>query len=157
MGQALNAEAHPDDVPDEPGIEPSYLIESAIIFVFGGPPRWALGAMELRGAIAGRAALATDIVVVEGVGAGSVVTWKTLGKEGQNAVNNYMTQYGKGASGAKKLLQDINKNGVPKGLDKKGFQVYKNEISSIGGNKPLTSQSEVFNTRLQILNKILDK
>ena len=65
MGQALNAEAHPDDVPDEPGIEPSYLIESAIIFVFGGPPRWALGAMELRGAIAGRAALATDIVVVE--------------------------------------------------------------------------------------------
>lgn len=66
-----------------------------------------------------------------------------------------MTQHGKGAEGAKSLLADIQKNGVPKGLDKEGLAVYRDQIKAIDGNKQVTKNSEVFNTRLEILNKIL--
>lgn len=66
-----------------------------------------------------------------------------------------MTQHGKGADGAKKLLDEIQKNGIPKDLDKQAFESYANQIKSIGGNKSATSTSEVSQTRLQILEKVL--
>ncbi|WP_101757247.1 RHS repeat domain-containing protein [Oceanicoccus sp. KOV_DT_Chl] len=87
-------------------------------------------------------------------GAGSA-TWKTLGSDRQNAVNSFMTQFGKGPEGAKKLQAYLRENGVPGGLDKQALAAYRNQIQSVGGNKAVTKASEVFNTRVQILNKLL--
>lgn len=87
----------------------------------------------------------------------STFPWKNLYKEQQHYVNKYMTQYGKGAEGAKQLLEHINKNGVPKNLNKEPFRSYENQIKSIGGKKDQTKESDVFKTRLEILDKILER
>lgn len=86
-----------------------------------------------------------------------LLTWKTLGKERQNAVNAFMTQFGKRADGAERLLDHINRNGVPDGLDLEGLRAYRDQIKSVGGNKVKVIEKDVFKTRLEILNRILGK
>ena len=66
-----------------------------------------------------------------------------------------MTQFGKGEDGAIKLLAHIQKNGVPKDIDRKAFSAYQKQILNIGGNKAKTSNSKVFQTRVEILKKVL--
>ncbi|MGS0707714.1 two-partner secretion domain-containing protein [Acinetobacter sp. ANC 3781] len=82
-------------------------------------------------------------------------SWKELPKFKQNYVNDYMTQFGKGEDGAIKLLAHIQKNGVPKDIDRKAFSAYQKQILNIGGNKAKTSNSKVFQTRVEILKKVL--
>ncbi|MNE45944.1 hypothetical protein D3C80_1402600 [compost metagenome] len=82
-------------------------------------------------------------------------SWKELPKFRQNYVNDYMTQFGKGEDGAIKLLAHIQKNGVPKDIDRKAFSAYQKQILNIGGNKAKTSNSKVFQTRVEILKKVL--
>lgn len=82
-------------------------------------------------------------------------SWKELPKFRQNYVNDYMTQFGKGEEGAIKLLAHIQKNGIPKDIDRKAFSAYQKQILNVGGNKSKTSSSKVFQTRVEILKNIL--
>ena len=142
----------PEEAPDGTildGVETSWNIFLYIAEPFGGVGRTAIGLGRGVG-WALTSSFGREVAKsVEKIG------WKSLSKERQNAVNKFMTQYDKGAPGAKKLLEDIQKNGVPKGLDKQAFQSYADQIKNVGGNKAATKAAEVFQTRLQVLDKIL--
>ena len=85
--------------------------------------------------------------------------FKNLSKADKARANGFMTQFGNGPEGAKKLLNDINKNGVPKIDDttKNALQAYRATIGARGGNKAKTVASEVFQTRIEVLDKVLGK
>ena len=107
--------------------------------------------------VGGMAGVANTARAAGAIGNVSKATWKSIGAERTKHVNDYMTGYGDGAAGAKELLKNIEKNGVPKGLDKQAFEAYKNQIVSVGLNKPKAAASDVVQARLKILDKVLEK
>jgi len=99
--------------------------------------------------VPGLGELAVERVVVRSVG------WKALSTERKQMVNGFMTQFGKGTNGkslagAEKLLSEIQKNALPKGLDKAAFAAYRDQIKASG------LSDSIVKTRLEILKLLLE-
>lgn len=86
--------------------------------------------------------------------------WKNTPSDIRKRVRNFMNNGSNGEEGAKRLLEEIKKNGVPE-IDsdlRKGLEAYRDTIRAAIPNKAeSTINSGVVNTRLEILNTILNK
>ena len=124
-----------------------------------------LGKSTLVGAATGGLSLATKAVSIKRAvdarkaAKGGAQAFKNLSKADKVLANNFMTQFGKGSKGATQLLDDIAKNGAPKldSTSRNALQAYRETIRAVGGNKAKTAGSEVFQTRLKVLDKVLDE
>ena len=124
-----------------------------------------LGTSTLVGAGTGGLSVATKAVSIKRAvdarkaAKGGAQAFKNLSKADKVLANNFMTQFGKGSKGATQLLDDIAKNGAPKldSTSRNALQAYRETIRAVGGNKAKTAGSEVFQTRLKVLDKVLDE